>query len=283
MKRGSFILVLLAVIFMPNVLFAAHTFSLDRLQLGAQMGLGFYVGPDNGRVQRVQAYDAAKLGEGDLGWPGIETFGFFAGYRYNAHWEFQLQTVRQRLYFAERVDDAARKTYYNAMWHLDAMAEYNILIYGDKMRADLGVYNVVPFVGFGWGLTMYNAEATQRSNGDGVNTKMNTMYPRVGYKMDENKKYVPADVNVAMYIPVSTGVKWRINDNVQLKGAFQYQIYMQSRSGALDSNLEGYTPAMSNGVFGYAMGSHHNFLFSLGVVVNFGTWYEDVRRTTLDY
>jgi hypothetical protein len=40
------------------------------------------------------------------------------------------------------------------MWHLDAMAEYNILSLGNMMMANQGIYNVVPYVGFGLGMVI---------------------------------------------------------------------------------------------------------------------------------
>jgi hypothetical protein len=294
MNKGKFWLVLL-VLFMPmvvNVASAASDFRqhLDRLEFGVSAGVGFYVGQSNpvagSDITRVQSYDALGFGEkATLKWPGIETFGFQVGYRFDTHWHVKLQTTRQRLCFAEyqNNDPKSRCVYYNAMWHLDAMAEYNILALGNVMAPKQGLYNVVPYVGFGLGITMFNKEATLRSNYTG--TDVNTYYPSVGSKQ-VNGNWEPGEVAVGLYIPVAFGVKWRINDNVQLKGTFQYQLYFSNATpGGLNSNLEG-----GSYVYGYAnadqrpkfdelnkqvVGANHDCLFSISAIFNLGKWFED--------
>ena len=61
MKKGSFIVVLLAMICLPTSIFAQHDFSVDRLEFGVYGGLGFYVGPRHGDMQLTQVYDIAHL------------------------------------------------------------------------------------------------------------------------------------------------------------------------------------------------------------------------------
>ena len=130
---------------------------------------------------------------------------------------------------------------------------------------------------------MYNQEATLRHNGKDVGT-LNTMYPRVGYKASEGEnnkvQYTPDKVGLSMYIPVAVGLKWRINDNVQLKGAFQYQLHFQDpKSGKINSNLSGSTQPIPEEklppLYGGIAGNFHNCLFSLGVIFNFGTFEEN--------
>ena len=293
MKKGSFIVVLLAMICLPTSIFAEHTFSVDRLEFGIYGGLGFYVGPrDFEGVTHVQAYDALyfKLNNiAGMNWPGIETFGFSVGYRIDSRWQVYLQTTRQRVEFAEQLSSGLRPYYYNAMWHLEAMAEYNILNYGLEMRRHQGIYNVVPFVGLGYGITMYNAEATMRYDGHSGEF-INTRYPKVGFKTEQNttttkKELVAVPTNLSMYIPVAVGVKWRINSNVQLKGAFHYQLHFQSpKTGKINSNLEGGTPhVQADKIYGKVVGGYHNCLFSLGAVINFGSWREDNINSNIDF
>lgn len=276
MNKTKVLAVLLVLVSAPVVLFADFREHMDRIELGVSAGVGFYVGQKNpvagSDLLRVQSYDAIGFGErATLKWPGIETFGFNVGYRFDTQWQIRLQTTRQRLCFAEYMDTERytnlRRMYYNAMWHLDAMAEYNILNYGNVMMSKQKIYNVVPYVGFGVGITMYNKNATFRS--DKLNKDKGKKYPQVGTK--------GAEVGVGAYIPLAFGVKWRMNDNVQLKGAFQYQLYLTP-----SSNLEGATynveyapdrPTFDQ--LNKQFGANHDCLFSVSAIFNLGKWYED--------
>ena len=301
MNKSKFLVVLVAL-FMPMWMTVASAAdirqSMDRWEFGASAGVGFYVGQQDptglGQYSRVMSYDAIGFGEkSDLRWPGIETFGFMLGYRFDTHWHVKVQATRQRLCYAEYakmaddplVDDpATRNIYYNAMWHVDAMAEYNILSLGNVMMAKQGLYNVVPYVGFGLGVTMYNKESTLRKvynyQGPGDKGSVGTFYPRVGSSNEittEGNEWSAAQVGVGVYIPVAFGVKWRINDNVQLKGTFQYQLYLTP-----SSNLEGgsYNSKYAQSRPSYdqlnkKFGANHDCLFSLTAIFNLGKWYED--------
>ena len=211
------------------------------------------------------------------------------GYLIDTRWHVKLQTTRQRICFAEYAQGSDLKNvYYNAMWHVDAMAEYNILPLSNVMMSKRGMYNVVPFVGFGLGLTMYNPVATFRaqemrnSMGEPYYVKRGTMYPRVGsipLAYDEENRKVSEwganPVGCAFYIPVSVGVKWRINDNVQLKGTFQYDFYSRSNLEGASYN-ENYAPnSPTVEQLSEHVGINHNCLFSLTAIFNFGKWYED--------
>ena len=177
MNKSKFLVVLVAL-FMPMWMTVASADDIrqskDRWEFGASAGVGFYVGQEDptglGQYSRVMSYDAIGFGDKyTLGWPGIETFGFMLGYRFDTRWHVKVQATRQRLCYAEYrkmadkplVDDpATRNIYYNAMWHVDVMAEYNLLSLGNVMMAKQGLYNVVPYVGFGFGVTAYNKEST---------------------------------------------------------------------------------------------------------------------------
>jgi hypothetical protein len=233
------------------------------------------------------SYDALGFGEKPtLRWPGIETFGFSFVYRIDTRWHVKLQTTRQRLCFAEYANNApkTRNVYYNAMWHLDAMAECNILPLGNVLTPIQGIYNVVPFVGFGIGITMYNEEATLRKvygyQGPGKKGSVGTFYPRVGSSNElttEGSVWTPAEVGVGVYFPVSVGVKWRVNDNVQLKGTFQYQLYLTPNSniegGSYNAKYAQDRPTFDQ--LNKKFGNNHDCLFSLSAIFNFGQWLED--------
>jgi hypothetical protein len=144
------------------------------------------------------------------------------------------------------------------------------------------IKNIVPYVGFGVGMTMYNENATLRAiekeHASSNFTKHGPMFPRVGFmatKYDAEQKKVEEwakdTVRVAAYIPVAFGVKMRLNDNVQLKGTFQYQLYLYG--GNLDgaSDLVDYETYTKNTKWG----SNHDCTFSLTAIFNLGKWYED--------
>jgi hypothetical protein len=299
MKRSRFLVLMLAFISMPTMMLANFGDEIDRVEFGFQAGVGFYVGPTNPlgseSVLRVQAYDVLRLRSNDansFGWPGIETFGASLGYRFDTRWQLRLQANRQRMYYIEMVENNQYPfTYYNSMWHVDAIAEFNILNYTNATRGVHGAYNIVPYVGLGLGVTIYNQNATLRSiPGTGGDLKNSTTFPGVGGKDNP--------LAAAAYIPLVLGGKWRVTDNVQLKASFQYNLY-------LNGNLEGgfVNPANENGDFvvvskangnelqyqwdyiegpsfaelnkNAKFGDSHNFMFSLGVILNFGKWYEE--------
>ncbi len=314
MNKTKIVVTLLVLICMPVMMFADIREHADRFEFGASAGVGFYVGQKNpvegSDLLRIQSYDAIAFGErSTLRWPGIETFGFSFGYRFDSQWNLKLQATRQRVCFAEyhAIDDnELRAVYYNAMWHLDVMAEYNLLNYGNVMMPNQRIYNVVPYVGFGLGITMFNENATLRALngvsgklvGNYHDPKLNMRYPAVGksYEYQEHNKKPNGtnDVAVGLYVPVAFGVKWRLNDNVQLKGTFQYQLYFSNAGqGGLNSNLEGATyvdyyktsnqAVLDNlqsrptfdGMTKKVAGFNHDCLFSISAIFNFGKWYED--------
>lgn len=283
MSKTRIVVALLVLVCMPVMVFADFREHIDRLEFGVSAGVGFYVGQSNplkdSELLRIQSYNAAGFGDkSTLKWPGIETFGFSLGYRFDTRWHLRLQAMRQRVCFAEYESaniTSTRCVYYNAMWHLDMMAEFNILNYGNSMMPEQNIYNVVPYVGLGLGITMFNENATLRSNNMGE--KIGSFYPQVGGKDNE--------VAVAMYVPVALGVKWRINDYVQLKASFQYQLYFSNKgTGGLNSNLEGgsyaeYINANTRPKFDeltkHIVGHNHDCLFSLSAIFNIEEWREE--------
>lgn len=305
MKRSSFLVLMLAFACVPTMMFADFREQMDRFELGLSAGVGFYVAPrnpvaGNEALYRIHSYDALYLKQGHGGtfkWPGIETVGGSFGYRFDTRWTLRAQATGQRIHFIETntlyEGSVCNETYtyYNALCHLDAIAEFNILNYGNVMQPEMGLYNVTPYVGLGLGMTFYNKDATIRSAiPGGSNLEQSSTYPIVGSK---NKLTGKKDLGVAAYIPAVFGVKWRINDYVQLKGAFQYQIYLTK------GNLEGGCPIGGETMNGVKVvknqesksvnlnaigrptfdemtsGVYHDCIFSLSVIANLGKWYED--------
>ena len=305
MKRSSFLVLMLAFACVPTMMFADFREQMDRFELGLSAGVGFYVAPrnpvaGNDALYRIHSYDALYLKQGHGGtfkWPGIETVGGSFGYRFDTRWTLRAQATGQRIHFIETNTQYEGSvcnetyTYYNALCHLDAIAEFNILNYGNVMQPEMGLYNVTPYVGLGLGMTFYNKDATIRSAiPGGSNLEQSSTYPIVGSK---NKLTGKKDLGVAAYIPAVFGVKWRINDYVQLKGAFQYQIYLTK------GNLEGGCPIGGETMNGVKVvknqesksvnlnaigrptfdemtsGVYHDCIFSLSVIANLGKWYED--------
>lgn len=289
MNKTKVLTALLMLVLLPAVVCADIRQHLDRFEFGPSAGVGFYVGKSNPSsalpdVYRIHWYDPVKFdtkGLRDYGWPGGETFGFSVGYRIDTRWGVALKTYRQRVCFAEYdklPENGAEKTrclYYNAMWHVDAMAEFNLLNYGNVMMPEQDIYSVVPYLGFGLGVTMFNKTATLRSNMYGYDGKM---FPSVGLEGQE--------LAVGLYLPVAFGFKYRINDNVQLKGAFQYQLYFSgNKPGGLNSNLEGGTyyegvmNAENRPTFDqldkHIVGYSHDCVFSLSAIFNLEKWKED--------
>ena len=90
MNRFKFLLVAFAFampIFVSQAN-AAKEFQVDRIELGLSAGVGFYMGQNHiGDFTRIQCYDilGSTLQDRRLktNWPGIETFGFSLGYRFN--------------------------------------------------------------------------------------------------------------------------------------------------------------------------------------------------------
>lgn len=247
----------------------------DRFEFGVFGGVGFYQSHvhDNTRfgddIFRIQGYDAVTFknhGLATLNVPGIETFGGSVGYRFNTMWNLRFSATRQRVSFAEYhtyteklIGDVTNRTrfiYYNAMWHVDAMAEYNILPYGLRTIGSGNIYNFTPFLGVGAGVTMFNEQASLRKayefngpldrnkkgNPDG---KIYTSFPRVGYKQvyadgDTVPSWKKAEMAYALYVPFALGLKWRLNPHFQLKAAFQYNMYISIGDGKWgNTNLEG--------------------------------------------
>ena len=238
----------------------------EYLEVGLQVGVGFHEGmavPAEG-VHRV--YQNALECFADK-FPIMETYGAVVRYSIDYHWALQLQGMRQRLYFTEE----GKGHFYNSMWDVDVTAEYNILPYGLRVHRPKGVMGarirpcqVTPYVLFGLGVSMSNKNAIYRGAKlpvkDWTSEDLKEMYPAIK----------PAGGNLAAsaYVPVGVGVKWRVDDNWQLKMACQYNLGIgKDPSGGTRSRQEMAATTYDN----MKVGVWHNVVLNIGVVYNFGS------------
>lgn len=247
---------------------------IDHFEFGLQGGAGVYVcNPMKNatRPHRTSLGFYDPEGESISGnFPMADQYGAFIRYRFDNHWNVTVEATRQRVRFQENKEETIRY-YYNAMWHVDAVAEYNILSYGTTSNwgAELENYAATPYVVLGVGVTAYNKDAAyaMRSFYDGHKDRKANQYPNMitQYNREGNKqKQRPTG---ALYVPIGLGVKWRLNQSLQLQASIKYHFYL------LNGNLEGGTPEwtyedMIANKEHTKLGKTHNALFSLGIVYN---------------
>ena len=259
MKKSTFILVLLMV-FAPLFVNA----QTQNVELGLQVGAGFFMGNSNPAAGYTRTHEFAWMRDSE-GMPAFETFGGVVRYRFDYRWALQAQAMRQRTRFKESAENTDLY-FYNSMWNVDLMAEFNILKYGFVENRNAKIYTITPYVATGIGTSLYNKNATYRwGKNDG---KQNTMFPTVKAK----------DLAGSLYIPFAAGLKLRVASNWQLKLACQYDLYLLN--GNLDGNTDkakysdGKTPVYAHGGGvsfegeKYQAASTHNVNVVVGVIYN---------------
>ena len=257
MKKSTFILVLLMV-FAPLFVNA----QTQNVELGLQVGAGFFMGNSNPAAGYTRTHEFAWMRDSE-GMPAFETFGGVVRYRFDYRWALQAQAMRQRTRFKESAENTDLY-FYNSMWNVDLMAEFNILKYGFVENRNAKIYTITPYVATGIGTSLFNKNATYRwGKNDG---QQNTMFPAVKAK----------DLAASLYIPFAAGLKVRVASNWQLKLACQYDLYL------LNGNLDGETAGAlcddgtlvySNGGVSfkgkeYKAASSHNVNVVVGVIYN---------------
>ena len=258
MKKSTFILVLLMV-FAPLFVNA----QTQNVELGLQVGAGFFIGNSNPAAGYTRTHEFAWMRDSE-NMPAFETFGGVVRYRFDYRWTLQAQAMRQRTRFKESVENHDPLYFYNSMWNVDLMAEFNILKYGFIENRNAKIYTITPYVATGIGTSLYNKTSTYRWGlGNGQN---NTVFPAVKTK----------DLMASLYIPFAAGLKVRVASNWQLKLACQYDLYL------LNGNLDGETAGAlcDDGTFVYPNGgvsfkgkeykaaSTHNVNVVVGVIYN---------------
>lgn len=283
MKRSTIILALVAMV---SLVASAQ---MQNVEFGLQVGIGSFKGLETPNTTPTcsRTHEFAPIVD-SYDMPVFETFGLLARYRIDQRWAVQLQGMRQRMRFREdwskALDDEMKFFYfYNAMWNIDAMAEFNFLNYGFVANRVMRVYTVTPYVALGIGTSLYNKTATYGfryyHRNDGSYTYLdgkNSSYPVLKLK----------DLAAALYVPIAAGVKFRVAQNVQMKLAVQYDLYLLNgnvdgstkTSKVLDDNgnevnmYNLYHPGKNLGIsyegVKYKAASTHNVVLTLGVIYN---------------
>ena len=224
----------LVVGFLPLFSYAqGSSKGFENFEMSFQIGAGFTwsnPSPVDG-VTRVPdfAWAPGKASK----FPAFEAYGAVLRYGIDERWAVQLQGMRQRLRF-EELSGNETHAYYNAAWHVDAMAEFNLLNYAFLSTQKSKVYELVPFISFGAGASFYGANATYSYgsstrivDGKEKNICLNSRERGHEYPMIKNTK-------AAMYIPFAVGTKLRMTANWQLKLACQYNFYLFGSDGQVD-------------------------------------------------
>lgn len=254
MKRSKFFLVLLVVL--SPLFINAQT---QNVEFGLQAGAGLFMGVENPVPGYTRISEFAWMRDSeDI--PAFETYGALIRYRFDTRWALQLQGMRQRTRFKEvsRMHEDGLY-FYNAMWNIDLMAEYNILKYGFFVNRNANIYTITPYVAIGLGASLYNKHATYRW---GLNEgAKNTPYPMIKAE----------DLAVAMYIPMAVGMKLRMAANWQLKVAFQYNLYVMNGDVCGSTvNTDGYPNGggVDLAKVQYNVASTHNVAATVGIIYN---------------
>ncbi len=254
----------------------------EHFEIGLQAGMGFHYGMQMPAIGIVRTYQNAieALAED---FPAMEAFGGVVRYSMDYRWAFQLQAMRQRMYFKDN-----GRHFYNAMWDVDLTAEYNILNYGTRYHRPEGSqwlrarrYIVTPYVLFGVGVAMSNKLVPIR----GAASK--DEYGNVKWGEEDFKKMYPminpADMGASFYLPVGVGVKCRVAYNWQLKLAFQYNLGIgKDPSGGTGSEVGSGENKKIVPITSYDnlnIGVWNNMMLNLGVVYSFG----ERKRMLADY
>lgn len=258
MKNRKFFLVLL-VVFAPLFVNA----QTQNIELGLQVGAGFFLGEENPADGYTRINEFAWMRDSE-GMPAFESYGFLVRYRFDYRWALQVQGMRQRFRFKE-ISEAHEDGlfFYNGVWNLDLMAEFNILRYGFVENRNAKIYTVTPYVALGLGTSLYNKHATYRWGLD--DGKKNSPYPMIRAK----------DMTAAMYIPFAFGMKLRMAANWQFKVACQYNLYVLngdlngSTAGSIKEGAETVYPEGEGVELGaFKAASTHNIVATVGVIYN---------------
>lgn len=197
---------LIGVLLLPWSVMRADT-RMYHCEVGVQGGCGYYVG------------DATR----HIFTNPLDVYGGQFRYKFDKRWAIQAKAQRQRIMFR----DDAKLLYYNPLWHVDVVAEFNFFRFGER-GYDMRVKPVTPYIYIGVGTSIYNKAASLSDH------TVATMYPTMG------------KANVGVYIPFGIGMKWKFADRWQLHVAWQHQVYLVDNLEGLES-LDGARNPMIDG------------------------------------
>ena len=129
-----------------------------------------------------------------------EAYGLHFRYKFTKRWALQAKVSGQRI---AGNDFTIRGEKLDTQWvdqliNIDAMAEFNFFRFGAKNRFDKRIKPYTPYIFLGIGMGIYGADSQNR----------------------------PLLRNVACYVPLGIGFKWRFHDWCGLNIAWQHNIYM---------------------------------------------------------
>ena len=185
-------------ILMPVCVFAQENpYKFYHLEVGAQVGMGYYVG-------ELAPHVFMAVGE---------SYGAQARIKIDPRWALQVKGQRQRVINTVKKDNdygIAPGRYQVPMWHFDVVGEYNFFQLGlDEYNVHMR--SVSPYIFLGFGMTAQSLYASRKDE-----------YPRLGKGTNSD---------FAMYIPLGIGLKWKISDRLQFQLAWQHQVYVLNGDG----------------------------------------------------
>lgn len=178
--------------------------------VGAQIGGGYYLGDAN----RIPFMNPRYV------------LGAQIRYKFDKRWSIQFKVQRQCIaynYALKNVETQLPENlvkYQNPIWHGDIVGEFNFFNFG-AASYDYRIKTISPYLFIGAGVSVFNKVASPIEEGK------NNIFPIVDVKA----------MNIAMYVPIGIGFKWKFASRWQLQVAWQHNIY-------LADNVEGYLPGI---------------------------------------
>ena len=284
------ILFALLVAIVPILSFAQNTYGVEKFEMSIQIGAGF-TWANSAPIDGVLREPEFAWAPYTKGFPASEVYGAVLRYNIDERWTVQVQGMRQRLHFSETYaidgnfnENSPEHHYYNAAWHVDAMAEFNLMKYAFVSNKQAKVYEFSPFISFGAGASMFGKNATYSYGSgygfvtvDGEEKKICLNANNRGHKYPKIE-----ETRAAMYIPFAVGAKLRMTENWQLKLACQYNFYLFGSDSKVD--LFGATKypnadaeyTFEEGVTGEWKGTTKHYWVSPNEKWTEGVQYEDI-------
>lgn len=129
-----------------------------------------------------------------------EAYGAHFRYKFTSRWALQVKGLSQRIIGADYTirGEKLDSEWQSQLINIDVMAEYNFFRLGSGKNYDRRIKPYSPYIFLGVGAALYGA----------------------------NESDQPSFTNLACYIPVGIGFKWKFADWCGLNIAWQHNIYM---------------------------------------------------------
>ena len=157
-------------------------------EIGFQAGCGYYVGDASAHIFMHPR----------------EAYGLHFRYKFTKRWALQVKGSGQRI---TAYDYTIRGERLNTMWqtqmvNVDVMAEFNFFRFGESNKYEKRIRPYTPYIFLGIGAGVYNGE---------------------WWMPNAPEKH---GMQVAAYVPLGIGFKWKFAECVGLNIAWQHNIYM---------------------------------------------------------